>query len=144
MTFKNRQVVPNNTERRTTNQVLKIGGRLPKTPARRMIKYDVKSTDLGFSFIQRVDLVQVISWSEPKIQDYLQKLLLRVVAHPDISRPNLLSSLSRISRTRFLLRVVVCHIPKFSEFWNVKINKIGCLVACLVLKIYKELKLFEN
>ena len=27
-----------------------------------------------------------------------------------------LSSLSPISRTRFLLRVVVCHIPKFLNF----------------------------
>ena len=52
-----------------------------------------------------------------------------------------LSSLSPISGTRFLLRVVVCHIPKI---WNVKINKIGSLFACLGLKIHKELKLFEN
>ena len=30
------------------------------------------------------------------------------------------------------------------KIWNVKINKIGTLFACLGLKIHKELKLFEN
>jgi hypothetical protein len=40
--------------------------------------------------------------------------------------------------TRFLLRVVVCHIPKI---WNVKINKTGTMVVCVDLKFHKELEL---
>jgi hypothetical protein len=39
---------------------------------------------------------------------------------------------------RFLLRVVVCHIPKL---WNVKINKIGSMYVWMDLKFHKELKL---
>jgi hypothetical protein len=85
---------------------------------------------------------QVISklclpWTENL--DYPQKFLLRVVAHLEpqthlsfLASPNL--------GTRFLLRVVVCHIPKI---WNVKINKNK--KSCLLnwVKFHKKLKLFE-
>jgi hypothetical protein len=50
--------------------------------------------------------------------DYLQKFLLRVVAHL-VSQIHLSFWLLQISGMRFLLRVVVCHIPKI---WNVKIK----------------------
>jgi hypothetical protein len=38
---------------------------------------------------------------------------------------NKLSSLSPISGMRFLLRVVVCNIPNFSNFWKIKKIKIS-------------------
>ena len=38
-------------------------------------------------------------------------------------KPNLFFLAFSNLGTRFLLRVVVCNIPKFSKFWNVKINK---------------------
>jgi hypothetical protein len=41
-------------------------------------------------------------------------------------------------RIRFLLRVVVCHIPKF---WNVKINKIGTMYVELI-EISQGIKTF--
>jgi hypothetical protein len=41
-----------------------------------------------------------------------------------------------------LLRVVVCHIPKFSKFWNMKINKQLSLIDCLS-EISQEIKTFE-
>ena len=43
----------------------------------------------------------------------------------------------------FLLRVVVCNIPKFSEFWNV--NKLNKLMFCLleVFEFLWDLKLLE-
>ena len=62
---------------------------------------------------------------------------------PPIHTPNptLFLAFPQILRTRFLLRVVVCHIPKF---WNVKRIEIGSVFDFLGLKFHKDLKLFEN
>jgi hypothetical protein len=63
-----------------------------------------------------------------------------------IGRPEpkpFLSSLSQISRTRFLLRVVVCHIPKFFQISKCKI-KMNLMLDCLnVIENSQRIKNFK-
>src|SRR3954452_16472266 len=60
-----------------------------------------------------------------------------------IPDPTFFLAFLRISGTRFLLRVVVCNIPKFSKFWNMKRKfKNECFPCYVDLKIHKELKTF--
>jgi hypothetical protein len=48
---------------------------------------------------------------------------------------------SLISRTRFLLRVVVCNIPRFYQI----LGEFFLFLFCLCwLKIHRDLKLFES
>jgi hypothetical protein len=74
---------------------------------------------------------------EPKDLDYLQKFLLRVVDNLGNPNPPLFLA-SQISGTRFLLRVVVCNIPRFYQI----LGNFFLLLFCLCwLKIHRDLKL---
>jgi hypothetical protein len=60
---------------------------------------------------------------------------------PNIPNPSFFLASPNLG-TRFLLRVVVCNIPKFSKFWNVKIYIIYLIELFVFAEISRGTKTF--